>query len=221
MAVSVADSKRAAYLFPLLVPLLTGLLLAFAKLLAGMAETSAMIDSVALLNRLLRTDLNYLWTGAHEGIVVSMAAVDIWALTLLYASRSNPAPYAFVYPIVGVFLHFILILVVVALHQTAVSLDRLALMDVDLSQLGAADLKGWEEEKEEASWRADNYRALASVTTVISVVVAVYVRHGIWRLHDAQEWALKVANRHNSVETSEPQDQTSESRPKPGDSIVC
>ena len=71
-------------------------------------------------------DLVWLWQGACKGIASSVFAVDIWVLTTLYTDRReglSSSSHAYVYPVLGIFVHFLSLLVVVSVISLAQGLD--------------------------------------------------------------------------------------------------
>ena len=68
-----------------------------------------------LTHKFLWTDLGSFLYRLSEGVAASVIAIDIWALTTLLTFRSNMTiipPYA--YPTLGIILHFVLVLLVMA-----------------------------------------------------------------------------------------------------------
>ncbi len=162
--------NKLTYWFPLVLPMLMGMILAFAKLSADFSETTTLVGSHEVLAQVLRdSDLidddalkaapasGLLVDGERflrrlsEGVVLSIIAVDIWAFTTLFGAASGPRrrlPYE--YPVLGIIAHFLLVL-------AAAASDSLG-------------IKG-----------STAYTLIGSVIVMLTAfAVGWWVRHGVW-----------------------------------------
>lgn len=170
------SSERMTFWFPVVLPVLMGLLLAFAELTVDFATTSISKDQMWL--DFLRADITKLWAGVSKGVASSVFAVDIWALTMLYTSRregEEAASFAYGYPVLGIFVHFILLLMVVGFTTLA---DGLATDELLRSTISTS-----EDELSYGVWSI-LMRVLATVCMFASVIVAWAVRRAIWIYHE-------------------------------------
>lgn len=163
-------SDRMAFWFPVILPILMGLVLALAELVGDLAATALAMEpgtDESFLN-FVKGDLSKLWLSSAKGLAVSVFAVDVWALSVLFSFRTaGQQGTAYAFPVLGIFGHFLLLLVVVGLGHLAVGFD-----------VGAAIAEG-----SDGAW-ALAVRGLASVATLLSIWLAWIVRRGIWVHHE-------------------------------------
>ena len=166
MRIELERRDQMPFWFPILLPVLMGLLVAFADLTVDMARTSAS-DGASWWDFVMR-DLTRLWSGTSKGVASSIFALDIWALTMLYTNRhetDTSSNYAYAYPVLGIFAHFVLLLLVVALNALA----------------GGADADAFlEDDPDSYKSRAIAMRSFATVSALAAVAVAWAVRRGVW-----------------------------------------
>ena len=92
----------------------------------------------------------------------------MWALSVLFSSRTaTNREAAFGYPVLGIFVHFLLLLVVVGVGSLAEGFDVGVVA-------GAEGDRRW----------AIAMRSIVSVATMLSLWMAWIVRRGIWLHHE-------------------------------------
>lgn len=167
-----AQHIKTSYWFPLLLPVLMGVILAFAKLPSDFSETRTQHmmaqqiiehmkeegteverDALPTPYANLAVDGKRFLQRISEGLVLSIIAIDVWAFTTLFAAAAaslvaKRLPYE--YPVIGIIAHFILVLVVAA---------------SDALQI-------------------EEYEVVTQAASVIAAIAALgvgwWVRHGIW-----------------------------------------
>ena len=97
---SAYPNDRITFWFPVLLPILMGLILAFAELVADLAATAIVMDHGENRNigELIAGDFSKLWLASSKNIGSAVFAIDIWALTTLFVARitpRTPAVYAY------------------------------------------------------------------------------------------------------------------------------
>ena len=158
--------KKITFWFPILLPVLMGFVVATAEFATGLGQTGSLaLIGLELSDNytsedwmdLLETDLINLWAGTAKGVASTMFSVDIWALTMLYTSRTSVirSSYAYGYPVLGVFAHFVLLLL-------AVGLTTLAKSSADFNQIMIILLLA------------------ATFVSLLSIIVGWIVRRGVW-----------------------------------------
>ena len=129
--------KQITFWFPILLPVLMGFVVATAEFATGLAQTGVITTigkELADLGPedwmpLLKSDLLNLWAGTTKGVASTMFSVDIWALTMLYTSHSTTTrSYAYGYPILGIFAHFILLLLATSLVTFATKVEDITIL---------------------------------------------------------------------------------------------
>ena len=78
------------------------------------------------------SDLASLLKSISEGVAASVISVDIWAFTVIYstyASRKKTDP-PYMYPVIGMIVHFILLLFIVSVGQLTVYSKWVALISI-------------------------------------------------------------------------------------------
>ena len=101
-----------------------GTMVAFIEMVAGTGESTALARIAAAVGNqatdsqdlvdLITVDLVALQNGLIKGVTSSMLAVDIWALTMLFTAPSERrSSHAYAYPVIGIFAHFVLLLIAV------------------------------------------------------------------------------------------------------------
>ena len=132
MKIILNRGERVSFWFPIVLPVVMGLVYGFAALTADLGGTALAVinwglssGSTLKLSEWLTFDLLVLWDNSCIGIVTSIFAIDIWALTMLFASQVRwRTATAIAYPVVGMFAHFVLLLAVVGTTEVGDAMHR-------------------------------------------------------------------------------------------------
>ena len=166
------SNERLGFWFPIVLPILMGLIPAFAKMASEMGTSAGIYGTMSRMLELaaeetadprtlvdnLQVDVVAFWGGLCEGISSAMIAVDVWALTMLFAApRDQRSSHAYAYPVVGIFLHFVIVLMVVCF--------------VVLGSFSDTHLHV--------------FYGGATVATLGAIVVGWFVRRGVWLHYDS------------------------------------
>ena len=179
------SNERLGFWFPVTLPVMVGLIPAFAEMVTGagtstgMATFAALVASadeyiVQLANNLM-VDLSHLWDGLNKGVTSSMLAVDIWALTTLFLSRpeGQRSSHAYAYPIFGLMMHFTLVLIVVTCVSLSLSVAEVVAKAQD------------DEQKSNAVLWLYLLKTGGSLGMIGAVFVGWWVRRGVWMHYDS------------------------------------
>lgn len=171
------SDNRLAFWSPVVIPVGVGLLLAFAELAVDLGGSSQGIrmfrdllsadneygDNSVLQEQFMAfiwIDINELWMTLVKSLGISVFAIDIWALTVLFASRAPfRASTIYAYPVIGVFAHFVLLLLIVGTVEVAA---------------------GFEDLQDQENIIAIAWKLIASIATFLAILVGYWVRRGIW-----------------------------------------
>lgn len=180
--IRLSPNERAVFWFPIVLPALMGLILGFAEFLADLAGTAIAMDHREELNirKLLWGDLVKLWDASLTGVTSTAFTVDIWALSTLFASRSAVRPgtaYAYAYAVLGLFAHFIILLLVVGLCYLA-NMSNSAAISPDIGMPITSN-----PERDRAL--AAIVYGIATLFTFFAVLTGWVVRRGMWIHYDS------------------------------------
>lgn len=178
--IRLSPSERIIFWFPIVLPVLMGLILGSAEFLADLAATAIAMDhgEDSNIRNLLLKDIAELWDASLTGVTSTAFTVDIWALSILFASRS--AVYtrtAYAYAVLGLFAHFIILLVVVGLCYLANAFDTAAFSHT----LGMPISSNLERDR---AW-AIIIRVIDTLFMFSSVFTGWGVRRGMWIHYDS------------------------------------
>lgn len=114
----IPSADRVAFLFPLALPVLLGLVSGFVQLVVDLSETGTLVrQGGGESGEFVKIDFLNLLKESTQGVTVSLFSVHIWALTTLFATANrldNIARGAFYYPVLGLVVHFLLVTIVVS-----------------------------------------------------------------------------------------------------------
>ena len=164
---------RLAFWFPIVLPILMGLVLAFAEFSADLTATAYLMNQGGVkFSDMFKIDVIQLWQALPKNIGSAVFAIDIWALSILFVSREIPrARSIYTIPVLGIFAHFILLLVIVGVSNLANAFDTLASMMDSSESLN--------------EFYAMVARIIVSIVAFASIVVGWAVRRGVWIQHDS------------------------------------
>ena len=181
---------RMAFWFPIALPILMGLILAFAEFSADLTATAFLMNRQGGgFEDMFIKDIVKLWLSVSKNVGSAVFAIDLWALTTLFVSRDLPrARLIYAFPVLGIFAHFILLLVIVGVSNLANAFDTAA----EIARIGADQNDGpakggliLNPDPNEIETRAFVARTMASIFVAISIVVGWAVRRGVWVHHDS------------------------------------
>lgn len=168
------NANRIAFWFPVILPVVVGLVYGFAQFSAEMTASGYIISIVAdpayedlataesgipyLLQTLIQTDLLELWAETSKGIVTAVFSIHVWALSTLFSAAHKVRQSAvFAYPVVGIFTNFFLVSIIVATTNIATSLQNV-----------------------EGTPAAPGMLFVSTLAAVVAVMVGWFVRRGVW-----------------------------------------
>lgn len=184
---------RIAFWFPIALPILMGLVLAFAEFSADLTATAIVMNrSSGNFNDMFVKDLVKLWLAVSKNVGSAVFAIDLWALTTLFVSRELPrSKLIYAFPVLGIFAHFILLLVIVGVSNLANAFDTAAAVEITRLKEEAENNGDLEEKLIQSNvlikmeTRAFIARSIASTFVTMSIVVGWAVRRGVWVHHDS------------------------------------
>jgi len=185
MTVEIGRSDRVAFWFPIILPVVVGLVYGFTDLASNLGATGIIIaepteqaERNMQLQSLLRSDGFSLWDASITGIVTAVFSIHIWALSTLFASdNGGRSSAAFAYPVVGIFVNFFLVSIVVGITDLVegVQISNMLVQAVSESGTTAPIIPG----------ELIVMRMIASAAALLAVAVGWYVRRGIWLHHES------------------------------------